>query len=285
MRTSSLIGLLAIVCSLALPAHAELSVDDLPYIQGTPLAEEPWEIQEYANHANGVHWIWLRQGSRSAYLVYPSEEVALLPDNSEIAPSEEQVTLRFVGSGDQELVFTRFGNALFTLMGGDVQVRYTAVSSNTSAGAYPGDLSMDAREIHMEGELLLEGSMVLDAQGTIGLYGSINVGDQLALNAPTGVIIDMVENNGTYLDACGTHSAATISSIHIDTSLGGKHCFGDFLVLPESIPEATNLEVTNARGNTQTSSKSKGGKIDGWLFALLAAVPFLRRRMSKRCAI
>lgn len=284
MRISSLFGLLVSVC-VASPVFAALSVNDLPYLQGTPIADELWEVRDYSQDGEGIHWVWLQQGGRSAYVVYPSEEAVLLPDNTLVSASTDQMTLRFTGETEQELLFTRFGNALFTLMGGDVQVRYTAVSANTAAGTYPGDLSMDAREIHMEGELLLDGNMALDAQATLGLYGSIHVGDQLALNAPTGVIIGMVENNGTYLDACGTHSAATISSIHIDTSLGGKHCFGDFLVVPESIPEATNLEVTNVQGNTQTSSKSKGGKTGGWLFALLVAVPFLRRRMSKGCAI
>lgn len=280
MRIPSILGL-PIVAWLALPAHADLSVNDLPYIQGTPIAEESWEIQDYSQNGEGIHWVWLQQEDSSAYVIYPSEEAALLPDNSVVSASAEQMTLRFMGDVDQELLFTRFGSALFTLIGDEVTVQYTAVAANNADGAYPGNLSMDAREIHMEGELTLDGGMRLDVQGTVGIYGSISIGGNLHIEANSGAILGLVENNGTALDLCDTSYSGTLTSVHIEMPIATKGCSGDFLVIPDGVLEYEPQEVSisTSQSAAQKPQGSKGGTIDWWCFAFFAAI-FCRRRAA-----
>ena len=286
MRTPTKLGLFVVAFCMALPVYAELTVSDLPYIQGTPIADESWQIQDYAQTGEGIHWVWLQQGTSSAYIVYPSEESTLLPDNASISASSEQMTLRFVGDSNQELLFTRFSNALFTLVGDEIQVRYTAVTANAPSGEYPGDLSVDAREIHVEGEVFLGGTLELNAQDHIGLYGSINVANQLTINADTGVIMGTVENNGTILDACGHYSGATLTNIqvNIDNSFTTKGCLGDLVLSSPLDLEQNAVDISasqaSAQPSAQTSSGSKGGAVDWWWLALFAAA-FCRKRSSQ----
>jgi len=263
---------------LASSAYAGISLNDLPYIQGTPIADASWEIQDYSQNGNGIHWVWLRQGSDTAYLVYPSEEATQLPDNSVVAPSDDQMTLRFIGGPEQELLFTRFGSALFTLIGADIEVHYTAAAANTTAGAYPGDLSVSASEIHMEGELTLDGGMVLNAQETLGLYGNMEIQDDLSVEASTGVVMGTVKNNSIVLDACGVHDAGVSTNIHIETSLSTKGCVGDVILDPEIEVRYESSEAATLQTSSQASSGSKGGSADWWLIAVLAALPFARKR-------
>lgn len=271
MRNPFLLGLFTITLCHALPVHADLSVDDLPYVLGTPITEESWEIQEYAQSAEGIQWVWLQQGTRSTYVVYPSEEAALLPNNALVPANPDQVTLRFHGDDDQELLFTRFGSARFTLIGGDAEVRYTAAAANTSTGAYPGDLSMSAQEIHMEGELLLEGGVSVGAQEMFALYGAIDAQEQVELEAATGVILGSVKQNGALLlDACGHYS--DMANIHFETSIKTKGCFGDLVLLPEAdlVAYEPASDTSSLQANAQSTHQSKGGSTDGWLLALLA---------------
>lgn len=246
-------------------------MDDLPYVVGTPIAEESWEIREYAQSAVGIHWIWLQQGTRSAYVVYPSEEAVLLPTNALVPASPDQVTLRFLGDDDQELLFTRFGSALFTLIGKDAEVRYTAAAANTPAGAYPGDLSMRAQEIHMEGELLLEGGVSVEAREMLALYGAIDAQESVVLAAATGVIMGSVKQKGALvLDACDRYSDS--ASIHFEASIKTKGCLGDLVLLPEVdvVAYEPAKDTSSLHASAQSTSSSKGGSVDGWLLALLA---------------
>lgn len=282
MRIPAQLGLFIAAICVVSPVFAELTISDLPYIQGTPLVEEPWEIQDYAQTYAGIQWVWLQHGASTAYVVYPSEENTLLPDNSLVSASSDQMTLRFTGDINQELLFTRFSNALFTLVGDEIQVRYTAVTANTPAGEYPGDLSMRAREIHVEGELFLSGSMELNAEESVGLYGRINIDDQLTINALTGVIMGTVENNGTILDACGQYSGATLTSmhVHIDTTFTTKGCLGDLVLSPSPGLEQEAVDISGSQISAQTSGGSKGGCIGWWWLGL--CVPILFRKRSSR---
>ena len=289
MRIPAQFGLFIAAICVVSPVFAELTISDLPYIQGTPLAEESWEIQDYAQTDTGIHWVWLQHGASTAYIVYPSEENTLLPDNSLVSASSDQMTLRFAGDINQELLFTRFSSALFTLVGDDIQVRYTAVTANLPSGEYPGDLSVRAGEIHVEGELFLVGNLELNAPDHIGLYGTINVSNQLKIDANTGVIMGLVESNGTVLDSCGQYSGATLTSmhVHIDTTFTTKGCLGD-LVLPSEnslelnmgVLESNAGNVANVQTSTKTSGGSKGGNIDWWWFGFCVSILF-RKRSSR----
>jgi hypothetical protein len=271
VRIPSLPSFCLALC-LSSSAYAELSLHDLPYLQGTPIADGSWEIQDYSHDDDRILWIWLQQGAHSAYVIYPSDDDVLLPDHTLIPASVDQMTLRFVGNAGQELQFTRFGNAHFTLVGDSV-VRYTAVAANTADGAYPGDLSMDASEIHMEGELLLDGSMGLDAQETLGLYGFISVEEQLSVHATTGVVMGAVENGGVVLDTCAIHSGAS-AQIHIESLLNTKGCQGDFVVTGQ---QAGSTAPQKASAQVNSSSASKGGSADTWLLLLLTIFSGLTR--------
>lgn len=283
MRIPSLLGLFIAVC-VATPAHAELSLNDLPYVQGTPIADQAWVIQDYSQQGDGIHWVWLQYGSNSAYVVYPSEEATLLPDNSVVPPNTDQMTLRFLGEPDRELLFTRFGTALITLIGSEVQVTYTAVTANTATGAYPGDLSMTAAEIHMEGELNLNGDLALSAEETVGVYGSIDVRNQLSIEAATAVIVGSVKNNQMVLNSCTTANSAAMVNISIQNFLGSKNCVGDLFVLPETtavLPEATadqgSLKPASLQTGAGTAEGSKGGSTAWLLLVLIASLAPLQR--------
>ncbi|MCR6653860.1 MAG: hypothetical protein NVV73_21280 [Cellvibrionaceae bacterium] len=267
MRIPSL-PILCVAFCLSSAAFADLSPSDLPYLQGTPIADGAWEIQDYAQGNDGIQWIWLQKGANSAYVIYPSEESVLLPDNSLVPAGMEQMTLRFAGDAEQELVFTRFGSAQFTLVGDTAEVRYTAVVGNAADGAYPGDLNIEAREIHVEGELTLEGSLALDAGEMLALYGAIDVQDQISVNASAGVIIGSVRRGDSIvMDACGIYTDST--SIHIETSNKTKGCLGDVVLLPEAGVEPKS-EAISPQASAQNSSSSKGGSADGWFLMLMA---------------
>ncbi len=262
-------------------AYAELSISDLPYLQGTPFADASWKIQDYSHYSEQIQWIWLQQGAQSAYIIYPSDDDVLLPDYSLIPASVDQMTLRFTGGAEQELQFTRFGNAHFTLVGETALVRYTAVAANTASGAYPGDLSMDAKEIHMEGELMLDGSMDLAAQETVGLYGFIAVEDQLSIRAATGVVMGSVENEGVVLDTCAIHSGA-FAKIQIESVLNTKGCLGDVVISPERGTQTDGPAPQKTTVQAHHSSASKGGSADAWLLILLAIFSGVTRFFIKR---
>ncbi len=262
-------------------AYAELSINDLPYLQGTPFADASWEIQDYSHDSERIQWIWLQQGAQSAYIIYPSDDDVLLPDYSLIPASVDQMTLRFTGGAEQELQFTRFGNAHFTLVGETALVRYTAVAANTASGAYPGDLSMDAKEIHMEGELMLDGSMDLAAQETVGLYGFIAVEDQLSIRAATGVVMGSVENEGVVLDTCAIHSGG-FAKIQIESVFSTKGCLGDIVISADSDTQTDGSAPQKATVQAHHSSASKGGSTDTGLLILLAMLFGLTRFFIKR---
>jgi hypothetical protein len=278
VRIPSLPSFCLALC-LSSSVYAELSPNDLPYLQGTPIADGSWEIQDYSHDDDRIQWIWLQQGAQSAYVIYPSDDDVVLPDHSLIAASIDQMTLRFVGDAEQELQFTRFGNAHITLVGDSVLVRYTAVAANDAAGAYPGDLSMDANEIHMEGELLLDGSMNLDAQETLGLYGFIAVEDELYVHAATGVVMGTVENQGVVLDTCAIHSGAS-AQIQIESLLNTKGCKGDVIIFPENSNQTDGSAPQEATTQANVSSSGKGGSTDAWLLVLAifaGVIRFIKR--------
>lgn len=278
MRIPSL-PILCVAFCLSSAAFADLSPSDLPYLQGTPIADGAWQIQDYAQGNDGIQWVWLQQGAKSAYVIYPSEDAVLLPDNSPVLASSEQMTLRFSGDGEQELVFTRFGSAQFTLVGDTAEVRYTAVVGNAADGAYPGDLNIEAREIHIEGELTLEGSLALDAGEILALYGAIDVQDQISVNASASVIIGSVRRGDSIvMDACGIYTDST--SIHIETSNKTKGCLGDVVLLPEAGVEPKS-EPISPQASAQNSGSAKGGSADGWFLALMAIFSVLTRVSRK----
>lgn len=280
MRIPPLPSFCVALC-LSFSAYAELSINDLPYLQGTPIADASWEIRDYSHGDDRIQWIWLQQGTQSAYVIYPSDDDILLPDYSLIPASVDQMTLRFVGDTEQELQFTRFGNAHFTLVGESALVRYTAVAANSATGAYPGDLSMDAKEIHMEGELLLDGSMDLDAQETLGLYGFIAVEDQLSIRAATGVVMGLVKNEGVVLDSCAIRSGA-FPKIHIESVLNTKGCLGDVVISPDWDTQTDGPAPQNETVQAHHSSAAKGGSADAWSLILLAIFAGVTRFFIKR---
>lgn len=279
MRIPSLPSLCVAVC-LSSSAFADLSPSDLPYLQGTPIADGAWEIQDYARSNDGIQWVWLQQGANSVYVIYPSEDAVLLPENSLVRAGSDQMTLIFAGDAEQELVFTRFGSAQFTLVGDTAEVRYTAVAANTSTGAYPGDMNIEAREIHIEGELVLEGSLALDAAEMLALYGAIDVQDKISVNTSAGVIIGSVRrNNSIVMDACGIYTDS--ASIHIETSITTKGCLGDIVLAPEVVLEYEQVEAFSTQASAQNSSSSKGGSADGWFLALMAIFSVFARVCRK----
>lgn len=265
--------------SLAAPVYADLSVNDLPYTQGTPLREGSWTILDYSQNEMGLHWVWLQQGASAAYIVYPSEDPTLLPDNTTVPADADQVTLRFSGI-DQDYIFTRFGNGLVTAMGDNIEVRYATTESSTDDGIYIGDLDVEAREIHLEGELRVNGSLAMSADEIMGIYGQLFVRDQLSLNAKSNLIVGSLENADGALKMCpGVLNAASVA-INIGTPLAQKTCEGDYMVTPDDleISRENNAVTLNTAPQQSATQTSKGGSNDWWFMALLATATCRRNR-------
>lgn len=269
MRIPSLSSLCLVMC-LSSTAHAGLSLSDLPYIQGTPVAEGNWEIQDYAQSGEGIQWVWLQQGDQAVYVVYPSEGAVLLPDNSQIAAASEQMTLLFTTPSAQELVFSRFGSAQFSVLGERAEVRYTAMVGNTAEGIYTGDLHIDAKEIHIDGELELEGDLSLAAEEMLALYGAIAVQGSVSVKATAGVIMGTLKQHGTVMfDACGIYT--NLADIQFDSIIKTKGCAGDFVAAPTA---ETGFESATSAPEAQAlaTEPAKGGNLDHWVLFFLAAL-------------
>lgn len=149
----TLIATLALL-SISISCFADITVDDLPYIEGTPLVERiddipVWSVLDYAEENGVVQWAWLDNAGYSAYVVYPSEQDTLLPDDATIPASDHMLTLRFVGE-DQEYTFSRYGGET-VLSGDEITFGYTAPDKAHLLGSdFPhGDLFLKAENIQI----------------------------------------------------------------------------------------------------------------------------------------
>lgn len=124
----TLIATLALL-SVSLSCFAEITIDDLPYIEGTPLVERVddipvWSVLDYAQEDGVVQWAWLDNLGQLAYLAYPGNTDALIfPDGFEISKSSENIVISIRTSESQDWHFTRFGGEV-VIRGNDVDVSY-----------------------------------------------------------------------------------------------------------------------------------------------------------------
>lgn len=244
-------------------AHASVSVSDLPHIAGTPLAEDnSWQILDVAQSEEIIQWVWLQRDSTSAFIVYPSNSEILLPDNSTAPANTDQLTLRFSGA-EEEYTFTHFGDGLITLVGSEVEVRY---GINQSAAA--GDMYLQGDEVHLHGDLILDGNLDIVAHNVLGIYGNLDLTHHyFSAIASANLILGTVKSAEGVLNVCQPNSQ--YSSLNIGVSLGQKTCVGDFVV-PQANPVQTQ--------SVEKSAKSSGGSAGWWFVLLLSLVVGVRFR-------
>ena len=123
-----LIATLALL-SLSISCFANITVDDLPYLEGTPLVERiddisVWSVLDYAEEDGVVQWAWLDNLGQIAYLAYPSSSDAqIFPDGFELNKSPENIVISIRAGESQDWHFTRFGGEV-VIRGNDVDVSY-----------------------------------------------------------------------------------------------------------------------------------------------------------------
>lgn len=278
-----LITLITSLC-LILPAYAELSVSDLPYIEGTPLEQTSedgltWTLLDYAEADGSLAWAWLENTGLLAYVVYPSSpESVAFPDGTSVDSDPENMVLRFLGDDDQRLEFTRMGGAV-VLEGRDISMVYTAAPLEISEG------------INVE----------ISSSQSITITGSISAAT-LTVNAGEIISIEGTGSNDTLTPnpTCLRDNGVTISNISAEEISYKTPCSGDFLIpswpateiqLPPNgglvILEAEEIIISGEAvptDNKQTQSspqkKSSGGNTSGLVLGLLALLVLFRRKSS-----
>jgi hypothetical protein len=279
-----LITLITSLC-LTLPAYAQPSVRDLPYIEGTPLEQTSeegptWTLLDYAEADGSLAWAWLENAGLLAYVVYPSStEAVVFPDGVTVDSDPENMVLRFLGDVDQRLAFTRLGGSVVS-KGRDISMVYTAA---------PIDLADEG--IHVE--LLSSGSIsIADAIATATL--TINVGEIISIEG-TGSSDTLTPN-----PTCLQDNDVTISSIGAEDISYKTPCSGDFLISAESwlellppsnsdfvILEAEEIisggepvSTDNKQIQSSPQKKSSGGSTSGMILGFLTLIALFRRKLS-----
>lgn len=281
---------------LILPAYADVAVDDLPYLEGTPLEQtsedSTWTLLDYEQADDGFAWAWLENAGHLAYVVYPSSsEVVVFPDGTSVDSNPENVVLQFLGDADQQLVFTRLGGSV-VLEGGDISMIYTAAPIDLSEGINV--------ELISSGSIRITGSLVattltLKAGETISNEGTIST-DTLAWVSGSETSPDILTPNPN----CLKDNGVTISSIGAEDISYKTPCSGDFLISSESLSLEGLLPPLNSdqiiliteeniidgeaapTESKQTQSaqqkKSSGGNTSGLILGLLGLLALFRRK-------
>lgn len=124
----TLITTLALL-SLSISCFAEITIDDLPHIEGTPLVERVddipvWSVLDYAEEDGVVQWAWLDNLGQLAYLAYPSStDTLIFPDGFELNKNSEDILISIRAAESKDWHFTRFGGEV-VIRGNDVDVSY-----------------------------------------------------------------------------------------------------------------------------------------------------------------
>ncbi len=207
---------------------ADITVSDLPNLEGTPLeAQEDsslnWNTLDYLETEAGIAWVWLQKEGQNAYLVYPgndnteadtnqspssvsappSNSTFTFPDTTTLDTYNERVNIAFLGEPDQTIHFTRFGGELL-LSGEDVRISYSPAGNilkddNTALHNAPrsAGASFDSLNIELNGDLSLNGTLSLNTEENIVLHGDISILGDLFLEANTNIELNgSVSTNG-----------------------------------------------------------------------------------------
>jgi hypothetical protein len=124
----TLIATLALLF-ISISCFAEITIDDLPHIEGTPLVERVddipvWSVLDYAEEDGIVQWAWLDNLGQLAYLAYPSNtDAQIFPDGFELNKSSEDIVISLRAAESLDWHFTRFGGEV-VIRGNDVDVSY-----------------------------------------------------------------------------------------------------------------------------------------------------------------
>jgi hypothetical protein len=262
----------------ALPGLLAAATPDLPYIEGTPFADDPrWQLVSYEGDEAAVRWARLEKDRSTAYIVYPAQQTTLLPDNTAIPASEDRLTLRITGDGAEDHVFTRFG-AMFSLSGPEIEVRYTVGEGAGAAdaeAAYVGDISVEAEQIAIDLIAQIDGDLELVAHDTLSVYGLVNLGDyHLSAYANGNLIIGKIISAGGELHVCSTDFDDLPPNINIGTPYGHKVCSGDVAVQQAQ----AESQPTKTYATTNVAS-SKSGQTTGFMLVLLGLLAVFRKRV------
>lgn len=281
-----LITLITSLC-LTLPAYAELSVIDLPFIEGTPLeqtsAEGPaWTLLDYAEADGSLAWAWLENAGALAYVVYPSASGSVVfPDGTSVDSDPENIVLRFAGDDHQVLEFSRFDNSLISLVGANTQVSYTIGegTGNSAEGIYVGNVHIESEKIIVDYSAEIDGNLDLVAADSISVTGLLNLGENhFSAYAQSNLIIGKIYSAEGVLHVCETDFESLPPTINLGTPFGHKVCSGDFITPAGAV--TVSEPAKNPAAVSQTSGGSKGGNTGGLLMGLLAILALFRRKLS-----
>lgn len=115
--------------SLSISCFADITIDDLPHLEGTPLVERVddipvWNVLDYAEKDGEVQWAWLENAGQLAYLAYAgNSDVVTFPDGFKLTTKADHVSISIEASDGQYWSFLRFGGELI-FQGANLYVSY-----------------------------------------------------------------------------------------------------------------------------------------------------------------
>lgn len=118
-----------VLLPVSISCFAEITIDDLPYIEGTPLVERAddipvWSVLDYVEEDGVVQWAWLENLGQLAYLAYPSStDTLIFPDGFELNKNLEDILISIRAAESKDWHFTRFGGEV-VIRGNDIDVSY-----------------------------------------------------------------------------------------------------------------------------------------------------------------
>jgi hypothetical protein len=159
--------------SISISCFAEITIDDLPFIEGTPLVERVddvpvWSVLEYAEEDGAVQWAWLDNLGQIAYLAYPSgADTLAFPDGFTLNKNPENFVIAIRAGDSQDWHFTRFGGEV-VVRGADVDVSYLhgLAEETTQGNTYQ---LQDTRTLNLSGNataLFVASGQILTIAGT-----------------------------------------------------------------------------------------------------------------------
>ncbi|MCR6651968.1 MAG: hypothetical protein NVV73_10975 [Cellvibrionaceae bacterium] len=215
----TLIATLALL-SLSISCFAEITIDDLPYIEGTPLVERVddipiWSVLDYAEEDGIVQWAWLDNLGQLAYLAYPSStDAVIFPDGFELSKSPENIVISIRAGESQDWHFTRFGGEV-VVRGADVDVPYLhgLAEETTQGNTYQ---LHDTRTLNLSGNA----TALFDASGQILAIAGTESDDILQGPNAENTWKLAGESSGTL--ETGGEQSAPIEYSSIESLIGGS---------------------------------------------------------------
>lgn len=214
----TLTAILALL-SISISGFAEITIDDLPYIEGTPLVERiddipVWSVLEYEEENGVVQWAWLDNLGQIAYLAYPSSSDAqIFPDGFELNKSPETIVISIRAGESQEWHFTRFGGEV-VLRGANATVSYQPELAEATTRGNTYQLH-DTRTLNLSGNA----TALFVASGQILAIAGTESDD--SLQGPNTENIWKLTEKSSGILATGGEQSSLIEYSSIETLVGG----------------------------------------------------------------